>query len=95
VYISGSLVRYGHSTKRGNGYLRALTRSKDGGALKERYDYMTREKGIGKKKAIAAIARRPGELMYILLKQKATYEVRHSGAGGRAGETLAREALSA
>jgi transposase len=90
VSISGSPVRYGHSTKRGNGYLRALlvpgaralTRSKDGGALKERYDYMTKEKGIGKKKAIA---RRLGELMYTLLKQKTEYEVRHLGAGGRAG----------
>jgi transposase len=102
-YISGSLVRYGHITKRGNGYLRALlvqgaralTRSKDGGALKERYDYMTKEKGIGKKKAIVAIARRLGELMYTLLKKKTEYAVRHLKVGRQGVETLAREALSA
>jgi transposase len=43
--MSGSLVRYGGITKRGNGYLRALleqgawalTRLKEGGALRERY----------------------------------------------------------
>ncbi|MDR1174548.1 MAG: IS110 family transposase [Treponema sp.] len=51
VDISGTLVRYGGITKAGNGYLRALLvqaawtliRSKSGGALKERYEYMTKE----------------------------------------------------
>jgi transposase len=65
VYISGSLIRYGGITKRGNGYLRALlvqgawalARSKGGGALKERYEYMTKEKRTGKNKAIVAVAR--------------------------------------
>ena len=58
--ISGTIVRYGGITKRGNGCLRsllvpaswALLRAKDGGALKERYWYMTGEKGLGKKKSI-------------------------------------------
>jgi transposase len=103
VYMSGSLVRYGNITKRGNGYLRALlvqgawalTWSKDGGALKERYEYMTREKGIGKKKAIVAIARRLGELMYTILKKKTDYEVRPLRVGRQSMGMLAREALSA
>jgi transposase len=88
VDISGTLVRYGGITKQGNGYLRALLvqaawaliRSKKGGALKERYEYMTREKGLGKKKAIVAIvaiARRLGELLWTLLRQGTEYEVRH------------------
>jgi hypothetical protein len=41
--------------------------------LKERYEYMTREKGMGKTKAIAAAARRLGELMYTILKKKTGY----------------------
>jgi transposase len=62
VDISGTLVKYGGITKQGNNYLRALLvqaawaliRSKKGGALKERYEYMTKKKGLGKKKAIVA-----------------------------------------
>jgi transposase len=62
VDISGTLMRYGGITKQGNDYLRALLvqaawaliRSKKGGALKERYEYMTKKKGLGKKKAIVA-----------------------------------------
>ena len=81
VYMSGDTVRYGKITKRGNGYLRALlvqsawalVRSNDGGKLKDRYKYMTKEKSISKKKAIVAIARRLAELMYTLLKYEATY----------------------
>jgi transposase len=103
VYMSGSLIRYGSITKRGNGCLRALlvpgawalTWSKEGGALRERFEYMTQEKGIGKKKAIVAIARRLGELMYTLLKKGTDYEVRHFRAGGQAGAEMARQALSA
>jgi hypothetical protein len=34
----------------------ALVRSKKGGALKERYEYMTKGKSIGKKKSIVAAA---------------------------------------
>jgi transposase len=104
VYMSGSLVRYGGITKGGNGYLRALLvqgawaaiRSKDGGALRERYEYMTGEKGKGKKQAIVAIARRLGVLLYTLLKQGTNYEVRHFRPGkGPDVKALAVEALSA
>jgi transposase len=93
VDISGTIVRYGGITKRGNRYLRsllvqaawALLRSSKGGALRERYWYMTREKGIGKKKSIIAIARRLAELMYTLLRDGSRYEVRKF-RGGKSGE---------
>jgi transposase len=103
VYQSGNLIRYGGITKGGNGYLRALlvqgawaiTWSRDGGALRERYEYMTVEKGLGKKKAIVAIARRLGVLLYTLMKNGTTYEVRHfKKAGRRLGpEELAEMAI--
>jgi hypothetical protein len=74
----------------------AITWSKDGGALRERYEYMTVKKGIGKKKAIVAIARRPGVLLYTLLEDGTRYEVRYfRGGKGAAVEALAAEALSA
>jgi transposase len=104
VYMSGSLVNYRGITKGGNGYLRALLvqgawatiRSKAGGALKERYEYMTKEKGKGKKKAIVAIARRLGVLLYTLLKNGTRYEVRHFNPPAEPGaQALAQEALSA
>jgi transposase len=104
VDISGTLVRYGGITKAGNGYLRALLvqaawaliRTKGGGALKERYEYMTKEKGLGKKKAIVAIARRLGELLWTLLRQGTEYEVRHfSGNKPVSVEDLAQQALTA
>jgi transposase len=105
VYQSGRLVRYGRITKRGNGYLRvllvqgawAVTWSKRGGALKERYEYMTREQGLGKKKAIVAVARRLGVLLYTLLKKGTAYEESHLGGAARkpGPEELARIASSA
>jgi transposase len=81
VYISGESVRYGRITKRGNGYLRALlvqsawalTNTKKGGKLKDRFEYMTKEKSISKKKAIVAIARRLAELLYVLMRDGAAY----------------------
>lgn len=104
VDISGTIVRYGGITKRGNGYLRsllvqaswALLRANDGGALKDRYWYMTKEKGLGKKKTIVAIARRLAELLYTLLRNGTEYEVRKfSGGKNRAEvETLVEEALA-
>jgi transposase len=103
VDISGTLVRYGGITKAGNGYLRALLvqaawaliRTKCGGALKERYEYMTKEKGLGKKKAIVAIARRLGELLWTLLRQGTDYEVRHfPGNKPVSVEGLAQQALT-
>jgi len=83
VYISGDTVRYGRITKRGNGYLRALlvqaswalVRSRAGGRLKERFMYMTIQKGISRKKTIVAIARRLSELLYTLMKNGTRYEV--------------------
>ena len=107
VYMSGDTVRYGRITKRGNGYLRALLvqaswaliRSKDGGSLKERYEYMTAENGKSKKKAIVAIARRLSELLYTLMKNKTRYEVRKFRSGTkiekREVEELARLAMCA
>jgi transposase len=105
VYMSGDLIRYGNITKRGNGYVRALlvqgawalTWTAKGGALKERFEYMTKEKGLGKKKAIVAIARRLGELMYTLMKNGTTYEVRHFKGTEKKPkpEELARMALGA
>jgi transposase len=103
VSISGTIVKVGGITKQGNGYLRsllvqsswALIRSKGGGALKERYLYMTGKKGLGKKKAIVAIARKLAELLYTLMKNGTEYEVRKFG-GGKAGcvEALAKEAIA-
>jgi hypothetical protein len=57
---------------------------------------MTKVKGLGKKKTIVAIARRLGELLWVLLRQGKDYEIRRF-VGGRedsAAETLAREALA-
>jgi transposase len=104
VSISGSIINYGHITRRGNGYLRALlvqgawviTWSKDGGALRERFEYMTKEQGKSKKKAIVAIARRLAGLMWALLKKGEDYEVRHFKTPGKQDtEVLARAAISA
>jgi transposase len=103
VYMSGETVRYGRITKRGNGYLRALlvqaswamVRSKAGGQLKERYFYMTQEKGLSKKKAIVAIARRLSELLYTLMKNGTEYEVRKFRHGNEGGEELAQLAKCA
>jgi transposase len=89
VYLSGTIVHYGRITKRGNGCLRALlvqgawaiTRSNKGGALRERFEYMTREKGMSRKKAIVAIARRLGVLLYTLMKNGTEYEARHFKGG--------------
>jgi transposase len=84
VDMSGTIVRYGRITKRGNGYVRsllnqaswALVRSKDGGALKERYEYMTKEQGKSKKKSIVAVSRRLADMMYTILKTGRSYEAR-------------------
>ena len=105
VYMSGTIVHYGGITKRGNGYLRALlvqgawavTWSNDGGALRERFEYMPQENGMCKKKAIVAIARRLGVLLYTLMKNGTGYQVRHLQAGKKKAEmkALAAEAIRA
>jgi len=103
VYISGETVRYGRITKRGNGYLRALlvqaawalVRTKQGGKLKERYEYMTIEQSISKKKAIVAIARRIAELLYTMMRDGTGYEPRPFIREKQVADELARLALSA
>jgi hypothetical protein len=47
------------------------------GALKERFEYMTKVKGKGKKKTIVAIARKLEKLMYTVMKSGTDYEERH------------------
>jgi transposase len=97
---SGTILRQGHISKRGNGYLRGLlvqaawsmVRSKNGGALRERYQYIT-GKGISKKKTIVSIARRLSEMMYAILRSKQVYEARPWKRCQGAGEALAKQAL--
>jgi transposase len=99
--MCGRIVKYGEITKRGNTYLRALLvqaawtliKSKQGGALKEGYEYMTGAKGLGKKKSIIAVARRLAELLWTLIRNGTDYEKRkitgHSSVGDIATEALA------
>jgi transposase len=101
VDISGTIVKYGGITKRGNTYLRALLvqaswtliKAKKGGALKERYEYMTGEKGLGKKRTIIAVARRLAELLWTLTRNESDYETRKFAKPQSAGE-LVSEALA-
>ena len=84
--MSSTVCRMGHITKCGNKNLRTLlilaawshVRSRNGGALKDKFLYMTRFQSKGKKIAIVAIARKLAELMYILLKNDTSYEKRPS-----------------
>jgi len=84
--MSSTVCRMGHITKCGNKNLRTLlilaawshVRSRYGGALKDKFLYMTRFQSKGKKIAIVAIARKLAELMYILLKNDTSYEKRPS-----------------
>jgi transposase len=81
VYMSGDTVKYGRITKRGNSYVRALLvqaawaliRSRSGGKLKARYEYMTLEQSISKKKAAVAVARRIAEMMYTIMRDGTWY----------------------
>jgi len=103
IYMSGETVKYGRITKRGNGYVRALlvqaawalVLSKGGGKLKERYEYMTKESSISKKKAIVAIARRLAEEMYVLLRDGTWHESRQFTPEKGKAKKLAQLALSA
>jgi len=103
VYISGETVRYGRITKRGNGYLRALlvqaawavTRTRKGGKLKERYEYMTIEKSKSKKKAVVAVARRIAELLYVLMRDGTRHEPKPFIREKNDARELAKLAMSA
>ena len=100
---SGTIQRQGHITKRGNGYLRglliqaawAMVLSKTGGALKERFIYLTKTQGRSKKKTIVSIGRRLTELMYSVLRNKTEYEVRPWKGSLNSPKDLATQAISA
>jgi transposase len=100
---SGTIQRNGHITKRGNGYLRGLlvqaawsaVRSKSGGALRERYKYITAQQGASKKKTIVSIGRRMAEMMYSVMRNKSEYEVRQWKGVRNKTAILAEQAQSA
>jgi transposase len=83
VEQSGNTCHYGHITRRGNGYLRSLLvqaawvtaiRTKMPNLLKDKYNLLAPAKG--KKKAIAAVARKMAALMWTLMKTKSDFEFR-------------------
>ena len=96
--MSSTICRLGHITKCGNKNLRSLLilaawshiKSKNGGAIKDKFIYMTTVQSKSKKIAIVAAARKLAELMYTLLKTGTSYEKRTSPEVGK----LAEEALS-
>ena len=100
---SGTIQRHGHISKRGNGYLRGLlvqaawsaVRSKSGGALRERYRYITAGQGASKKKTIVSIGRRLAELMFSVLRNKTVYEPQQWKGVRNRTAVLAGQALSA
>lgn len=100
---SGTIQRHGHISKRGNGYLRGLlvqaawaaVRSKQGGALRERYTCITAFRGASKKKTIVSIGRRLAEIMYAVLKNKTEYEPRKWEGSQNKTAILAGQAMSA
>ena len=81
---SYTICRSGHTTKQGNPLLRSLlvqaawatVKSKNGGALRDKYKYMAETRCIGKGKSIVTIARKLGELLYLILKTNQEYKPR-------------------
>jgi hypothetical protein len=72
-----------------------MVRCLQGGALKERYEYLTVFQGKSKKKTIVSIGRRMAELMYSVLRNKNKYETRPwTGPGNNPGR-LAGQAMCA
>lgn len=79
---SCTICRSGHTTKKGNPLLRSLlvqaawstVKSKNGGALRDKYKYMAETRCIGKGKSIVTIARKLGELLYLILKTDQEYK---------------------
>lgn len=100
IDISSTIKKLGHITKCGNTNLRSLlilaawshVRSNGGGAIKDKYLYMTQVQSKSKKIAIVATARKLAELMYTLLKNGTSYEKRTSPAIST--KKLADEALA-
>lgn len=98
---SCTINRIGHITKMGNPLLRSLLvqaawaciRSKNGAFLKDKYNYMTITRGIGKGKSIVTIARKMGELLYTLLKNNQDFEPRKFISSEEKISKLADEAL--
>lgn len=101
IDCSSTTNRYGHITKRGNAYLRGLlvqaawvlVRSNNGGYLQEKYRYLVL-RGMSKKKAIVAIARKMAELMFTLLKNNSRYEPRKFTPKTSYESSLAEKALA-
>lgn len=79
---SCTICRSGHTTRQGNPLLRSLlvqaawasVKSKNGGALRDKYKYMAETRCIGKGKSIVTIARKLGELLYLILKTDQEYK---------------------
>ncbi|MBP5754076.1 MAG: IS110 family transposase [Treponema sp.] len=103
VDCSCTINRLGHITKQGNSLLRSLlvqaawscVRSKNGAALREKYNYMSAVRGIGKGKSIVTIARKLGELLYTLLKNNKTYEPKKFISSAERLSKMTEEALGA
>jgi transposase len=80
IYISGKTVITGHITKRGCRHIRrlavqaawALVRSKEGGALKMKYQELRVRRG--KKIAIVAVAKKLVEVMWAMARTKTVYK---------------------
>jgi transposase len=84
VSQSGQLCHYGHITRQGNGYLRALLvqaawvavgTCKAPNLFKDKYNCLVSQ-GKGKKKVIIAIARKMAAQMWTLLKKQENFEYR-------------------
>jgi transposase len=84
--MSSKVCRLGHITKHGNSGLRSLlilaawshVRSRNGGALKDKFIHMTDVQSKGRKVAIVAVARKLAEMMYSMLRNGTSYEKRTS-----------------
>lgn len=80
IYSSGKMERTGHITKRGCRHIRrlavqaawALVRSKEGGALKLKYQELRARRG--KKIAIVAVAKKLVEVMWAMARSKTYYK---------------------
>ena len=66
---------------------------KNGAALRDKYNYMSVTRGIGKGKSIVTIARKMGELLYTLLKNNQCYEPKKFISSDERISKLAEEAL--